>query len=67
MSIADKMLVKLKKYNPYSYDPSDLSTEPIAKGPRNPPKLPIELIIPTLPAAAEEVRNRLGNDQNAGM
>ncbi len=36
-------------------------------GPRNPPKLPIELIIPTLPAAAEEVRNRLGSDQKAGI
>jgi hypothetical protein len=49
------------------YDPRFLSTYPITDGPRKPPKFPIELIMPTLPAAADEVRNKLGNAQNAGI
>ena len=39
---------------------------PIRIGPTPPPRLPMELIKPMEPAAADSLRNKLGNDQNAG-
>ena len=47
-------------------EPVIVSTLPMTEGPRNPPRLPTELIRPMLPAAAASVRNRLGSDQKAG-
>src|SRR5439155_12261117 len=44
-----------------------LCSHPIRYGPTNPPRLPIELISPTLTAAATPDRCRPGNDQKLGM
>ncbi|CAM4852449.1 unnamed protein product, partial [Rotaria magnacalcarata] len=35
-------------------------------GPTAPPRLPIELMKPIEPAAADSLKNKLGSDQNAG-
>ena len=42
-------------------------TQPVRYGPMNPPRLPIELISPTAPAAALPDRKLVGYDHQTAM
>jgi hypothetical protein len=64
---AERVLVKARNRRPYVYELNFVCTVPMTRGPRKPPRFPIELIIPTLPAAAVEVRKKLGKAQKAGI
>src|SRR5436190_984575 len=63
---AHMSIEKHRQYNAPANEPVRVLNSPMMDGPKYPPRFPIELIKPMLPAAAISVRNKLGNDQNAG-
>src|SRR5436309_321677 len=64
--VAPIVMVRTKNRIPFWNEPVHVLTVPSTTGPKNPPRLPTELIRPMLPAAAASAKNRLGIDQNAG-
>lgn len=66
MTKADITMAPESTVNPPEYDPVAVRTRPIMDDPKAPPRFPIALMKPMLPAAAASDNRRGGSAQNDG-